>query len=137
MLAISVVVLVSGCAVGQGSVYAVKGFGLIYSHTREPLMINANATKVSGANGSSGSVKELQIQTLRVTWSDNAIGDIARKSGMDTVYYADLEVLRILAIWSTQTVHIYGVSDGDTAYPENLSRKGVDITAPVEDPLPR
>ena len=138
MLAIFAVVLVSGCVAGQGSVYAVKGTGLIFSHTREPLMINANATKVAGGKGSRGSVLELQVQALRITWSENAIGEIAKATGIDTVYYADLEELRILGIWATHTVHIYGVADGDTAYPENLSRKkDVDAPVPVEGSLSR
>lgn len=121
-------------ASGYGGVYAVVGTGLIYTHTREPLMINANATKVSGNNDSSGSVKDLQIQTLRVTWSDNSIGDIARKAGMDTVYYADMETMRILGFWTTQTVHIYGVANGDTMHLEVPSLRGVDPPVQVEGP---
>ena len=136
-MAMIAAMLMSACTAGQGSVYALRGRGLIYSHTWEPLMVNANATRVSGGNGSSGSVKELQIQSLRVTWSDNAIGDIARKAGLDTVYYADLEVLRVLTVWSQQTVHIYGTSDGGEIHLEVPAKKSIDLPMPVKEPLLR
>jgi hypothetical protein len=46
--------------------------------------------------------------TIDVMWSSNAIGDIAKKNGIETIYFADLEVRRILYIWNQYTVHIYG-----------------------------
>lgn len=137
MLALVATLFITGCVAGQGSVYAVKGTGLIYSHTREPLMINANATKAVGGKQSRGSVLELQVQAMRITWSENAIGEIAKATGIDTVYYADIEELRILGIWATHTVHIYGVSDGDPIHLEIPSRKGNDILVPAEGQLPR
>lgn len=96
---------------GHGGVYAFVGTGLIYTHTWEPLTLNANATKVAGSNTeSTGSVKDIQLQSIRITWSDNSIGAIARKAGMQKVYYADMETRRILMFWTTQTVHLYGLS---------------------------
>lgn len=103
-----IAVLMVGCTAGHGSVRAIQGMGLIYSHTYEPLMINAHATKTSGGSNSSGTVKYLQLQYVSVAWSDNAIGDIARAAGIETVHFADVETLRVLTFWETQTVHIYG-----------------------------
>lgn len=129
MLALVAAFALTGC-VGQGPVRGIQGTGLIYSHTREPLMLNSNATKVSDGNGSSGSVKELQLQTVRVTWSENAIGEIAKDAGIRTVYYADIEIVRVLGIWSTQTVHIYGSADGDGIHLKVPVSKG--ITSPPQ-----
>lgn len=94
-------------------------------------MINSNATKVSGGNGSRGSVMELQVQTLRVTWSENAIGEIAKATGIGTVYYADIEELRILGFWATHTVHIYGSTNGDLIHLE------VPAGEVIQAPLPK
>jgi len=38
----------------------------------------------------------------------NAIGDIAKQNGIETVYFADLETMSILIIWNQYTVHVYG-----------------------------
>ena len=125
----------SGCA-GKGPVRGIQSIGLIYSHTREPLMINSNATKVSGGNGSQGSILEFQMQPwVHVAWKSNAIGDIAKATGIDTVYYADLEELRILGIWATHTVHIYGASNGDPVHLEVPSGKGIKAPLPKEPPI--
>ncbi len=45
---------------------------------------------------------------IDVIWDSNAIGDIAKREGIDTVYFVDLEVLKVLGIWSQYTAHIYG-----------------------------
>lgn len=133
--ALMAVVMLSGCVAGRGSVFAVKGTGLIYSHTREPLMLNANATNVDGGKRSRGSVLELQAQAIRVTWSENAIGEIAKATGIDTVYYADMEELRILGIWATHTVHIYGTTDGKDTHLEVPAEKGIKAPLPKEPPI--
>jgi len=117
MLAIITAFALSGCA-GKGPVRGIQGTGMIYSHTWQPLMLNSNDTNVSGGNGSKGSVLELQVQAVRVTWSENAIGEIAKSSGIDTVYFADLEELRILGFWATHTVHIYGAANGNPVHLE-------------------
>jgi len=134
MLTLLAAFVLSGC-VGQGPVRGIQGMGLIYSHTREPLMLNSNATKVSGGNGSRGSVLELQMQPwVHVAWKYNSIGDIAKEAGIKAVYYADLEELRILSIWATHTVHIYGSGNGDTIHLEVPLSRGDEMIKP-EDPL--
>ena len=91
---VSILVL-SGCSTG-----------LIYTHTTRPLDLNLDRTRVV-QTGHQGDVKHVQYR-VSVTWDSNAIGDIARKNGLETVYYADLEILSVLALWSRFTVHIYG-----------------------------
>ena len=41
-------------------------------------------------------------------WDSNGIGDIARKNGLEAIYFADLETFSILGIWSQYRVHVYG-----------------------------
>jgi len=50
----------------------------------------------------------IQFGYSGVAGDSNAIGDIARKNGINTLYYADLETLSVLTIWRQYTVHVYG-----------------------------
>ncbi len=88
---------VSGCAGPRG---------FIYTHTVDPLTRDFHQTPVV-ANEAAGDVKEIQYY-VRVLWSSNGIGAIAKENGFDKVYYADLETLRVLGIWTQQWVHVYG-----------------------------
>ena len=93
--------LLSGCTTG-----------LIYTHTVRPLDLNQDNTPTAEKVGQSD-IRYLNIPLiargqLSFLWNSNAIGDIARKNGFETVYYADIEVLSILTIWNQYTVHIYG-----------------------------
>jgi len=87
----------SGCA-GQ--------LGLVYSHTIEPLSKDFYRTPVV-TDQAAGDVKQIHFY-VRVLWNDNAIGEVAKENGIDEVYYADLETLRVLGIWTQQWVHVYG-----------------------------
>jgi hypothetical protein len=80
--------------------------GILYTHVTNPLDTNMSQTP-SGVDEAEGEVKELALY-VSALWDSNAIGDIAKEHGMETVYYADLEVLRILGVWSKYTVHVYG-----------------------------
>lgn len=81
---------------------------LIYSHTIEPFDLNQNETPIV-LQGEEGDVKELKYSLLDVRWSSNAVGDIARANGIETVYFADMETLEVLfGIWTQRTLHIYG-----------------------------
>ncbi len=83
--------------------------GLIYSHITKPLSVNFSKTQVD-LNNSDGNIKHVHIPFVKVDiiWSSNAIGDIARENGMETIYYADIDNLSILGIWNRYSVHIYG-----------------------------
>jgi TRL (tRNA-associated locus)-like protein len=89
--------VVSGCA---------GPLGLIYTHTIQPLTRDFRQTPVVG-DKATGDVKEIQYY-VRVLWSGNGIGAIAKENGFDKVYYADLETLRVLGIWIQEWVHVYG-----------------------------
>ncbi len=58
---------------------------------------------------SSGDKNELQFRYVTVSWGDNAIGEVAKKAGFQTIHYADIERWSILfGIWSRNIVRIYG-----------------------------
>jgi hypothetical protein len=80
--------------------------GLVYSHTIEPLSTDFYHTPVV-SNEAAGDVKQIHFY-VRVLWNDNAIGEVAKEHGIDEVYFADLETLRVLGIWTQQWVHVYG-----------------------------
>ena len=80
--------------------------GLIYTHTVKPLDINHHQTPIVQTS-KKGDIRHIRYQ-VSVAWNSNAIGDIAKKNGLQTVYYADLEVFNILGIWRQSIVHVYG-----------------------------
>lgn len=83
--------------------------GGLYSHTVEPLTFNKRPTGALGdLRTSSGDIQHIQIRAS-VMWGSNGIGDIARKNGMGTVYFADREQRSIFfGLWQEEIVHIYG-----------------------------
>ncbi len=83
------------------------GMGLLYTHTISPLDLNSNQTPLV-IESEEGDVKHLSYSLVDVQWDSNAIGDIARENGIETVYFADIEFFSILGIWTQDTVHIYG-----------------------------
>ena len=97
MAMLAVVLLITGCATT----------GVLYTHVTNPLDTNMSQTP-SGVNEEEGDIKELTLNNVSFLWDSNAIGDIAKANGMETVYYADLESLSILGIWKQYTVHVYG-----------------------------
>ncbi len=96
--------------------------GILYTNTTVPLDRNFDRTPVY--SGKSGKVRHIHIPIpsfrIDILWDSNAIGDIARKYGLETVYYADLQVQSILTIWNTYTVHVYGTQ---VAFPDDPQEK--------------
>jgi hypothetical protein len=90
--------------------------GLVYTHIVEPLTTDFHATPVV-QDEAAGDVKELRYY-VRVSWSTNGIGAVAKEHGFDKVYYADLETLSVLGIWTQQWVHVYGTRLAPTATPD-------------------
>jgi len=88
--------------------------GAIYQNTIEPLDTNFDRTQVFSErpDRGDGEVKHLALPIayarLHFLWDSNAIGDIARRNGLETVHYADLERLNVLGVWRTYKVHVYG-----------------------------
>ena len=81
--------------------------GLIYRHIVTPLDLDLKETK-QGPRQGSGNIKYFSYTYITFMWDSNAIYDMAKKEGIETIYYADLETLSILRLWHQYTVHIYG-----------------------------
>ncbi|MEW6743625.1 MAG: hypothetical protein AB1486_12790 [Planctomycetota bacterium] len=86
-----------------------SGCALVYQETVVPLDTNFDSTPVftDRTATAEGDVKRIDYY-LSVEWDSNAIGDIARREGFETVYYADIETVSVLGIWNQRIVHIYG-----------------------------
>ena len=80
--------------------------GFLFTKATMPLDINFSQAP-KGSHHGRGNVKHLHYY-VDVMWSSNAIGDIARQNGMETIHYAYLETLRVLGIFNRYTVHVYG-----------------------------
>ena len=87
--------------------------GMVYTHVTIPLTRNLDHTPVPPVSDQ-GRGKMIRITEpftgygLYTEMYSNAIGDIARKNGMNTVYFADQEIFKVLGVWSSSTIHIYG-----------------------------
>jgi hypothetical protein len=104
-VAVAVVVGLSACGM-------VKPMGLVYTNIRLPLTTNLENTPVSKGEPPAGRVLEIREPFsgfgVYAKVDDNAIGDIANKHGMQTLYFADQQVFSILGIWSTNKTILYG-----------------------------
>jgi hypothetical protein len=87
-----------------------RGTGFLYTRTVEPLSRHNKPVQAFSDYAAQGDRKGLEIQNVSVIWDDNAIGEIARKSGLKKIYYSDLETRRVL-FWSRQIVHVYGTAE--------------------------
>lgn len=81
--------------------------GCVFQHTVRPLDINYDASQLHSDAGR-GDVKRFRYSLVDLQWNSNAMGDIAKEHGIETIYYADIETLRVLGIWTQNTVHVYG-----------------------------
>jgi hypothetical protein len=86
--------------------------GGIYTHVTRPLDLNLDHTPVhDGKSGDSWKTLHIPITSglfVQFDWGSDAIGDGARKAGITTIYYADLETLQVLGIWSQRWAIVYG-----------------------------
>ncbi len=80
--------------------------GCIYSHTVAPLMTDFAGTP-AGNGGSSGDIKAVTFY-VSVEWDKNGIGTIAKKHGIEEIYYADIETISVLGYWKQKRVYVYG-----------------------------
>jgi hypothetical protein len=80
--------------------------GFIYTHKTSPLDLDLSQTPMAEKQCESD-IKHFHYY-VDIKWDTNAIGDIARKNGIETLYFADMETLSILGIWKQHTVHVYG-----------------------------
>jgi len=87
--------------------------GLVYTHTTEPLSVDFHGAPVVQER-SRGDIKTFQYY-VQVQWDQNGIGQIAKEYGFEEVYYADLETLSVLGIWTQRWAHVYGKRKGEPA----------------------
>ncbi|MBA3016645.1 MAG: hypothetical protein KJ550_04625 [Proteobacteria bacterium] len=81
--------------------------GRVFKFVRIPLTINLDNTPTTNLQ-SNGKVIKVAIRWFNAEFNSNAIGVIAKKHGLNKVYFADLEIFSILGIFKYEEVHIYG-----------------------------
>ena len=81
--------------------------GAIYTHTILPLTTDLGNTPVVEGPGVRSSLTQVRYSYLDLRAGNNALGEIARENGLTRIYYADVEVFRIL-IWTQTYVRVYG-----------------------------
>ncbi len=82
--------------------------GLIYTNVTQPLTTHFGETPVVQNGYEKGDVKQLRYSYFHLIWDDNAIGALAKRAGFSEVYYADLQTISILGIWTQYRVRVYG-----------------------------
>jgi hypothetical protein len=86
--------------------------GVVYARYRIPLAEDLKQTPnevVIRAGGKVIRIKEpITGYGIYAEFNANAIGEIARQNGIQTVYFADQEIFNVLGIWRHNRVIIYG-----------------------------
>ncbi len=86
--------------------------GAIYNHVTAPLDTNMSGHELDVSSDTGRQfrhgTKHVVINSLRVDWGEQGIGQTAKRHGFKQVRYADVEVLSILGIWSQTWLHLYG-----------------------------
>lgn len=102
---IAAVALMSGCSIGPMS-------GLIYTRIKFPLTKDLNNTPVPLNAPKDAKIIEIKEPFtglgINARLSTNAIGELAKAHGLETLYFADQERFSILGIWTHQKVILYG-----------------------------
>ena len=83
--------------------------GGLYSHTVVPLTFNRNPTEVARSQGqATGDIQQIQFY-VTILVGENGIGEVAKKHGIETIYYADDETRSVFfGLWSEEIIHVYG-----------------------------
>jgi len=107
----AIALLVGGCSTPVGE----NGpSGYIFVHTRVPYTTDLHDTPV---RKTSGVGRILHVEEpfsgygLYAELNSNAIGDIASRHGIKTIYWADLEIFSVLGAWQEHKLHIYGEAE--------------------------
>ncbi len=102
-IAFTFALLLTGCANG-----VLFNNGL-YSHVVQPLTFNREPTEILTANRQGrGDIKHIEY-TVSIQVGTTGIGDVAKKYGMETVYYADIEKRSfVFGLWQQEIIHLYG-----------------------------
>ena len=86
--------------------------GFIYTNITEPLTTDMNETP-RGTRLAALDTKQLKEPITRFNlsaeWDSRAIGDAAKRAGLNTIFYADMKTVSVLGgIWRQQTVRVWG-----------------------------
>lgn len=110
------VVLVLGldaCAAGPPLV------GLVYTHVKLPLTRDLNHTAMPADPPHADRIIEVREPVtglgLSARVNSNAIGDIARHHGIRHLCFADQEIFKVLGIWKSERVILYGTGKESTS----------------------
>jgi hypothetical protein len=81
----------------------------LYKHIITPLTFNREPTELQDATKKGrGDIEHFQYQ-VSIEMGANGIGDVARKHGIETIYYADMEKQSFLfGVWQREFIHVYG-----------------------------
>lgn len=100
----------TGCGAVVKNGHAVL-VGAVYTRVKFPLTTDLNHTPaaVDTGGGKIVRIKEpFSGYGIYAEFNSNAIGEIAKRHGLKTVYYADIERLSILGIWRHEVVIVCG-----------------------------
>ncbi len=104
------ILLLGGCS-SLGGFAGGAPSGMIFTHTRIPYTIDLDNTPVTNIRGS-GLIIHIEEPVsgygLYTEFNTNAIGDIAMRHGLTTLYFADIEIFDVLGIWHHERLHLYG-----------------------------
>jgi len=102
----------AGCA--QVRMPVVPPQGLIYTNVKAPATIdtqlNVDRSELTVGTGEAHYLLEFLITRIGFAWGETSISSVARGAGIDTVHYADYEVMSILGIYQKFTLNVYGES---------------------------
>lgn len=101
--------LLSGCASGIDTPPGLRG--IVFTYKTRPYSPDLNNTSVADMEGSGQVIRIKEPFTgygVSAEFNSNAVGDIAKKRGMKTVYFADMRELNILGIFRRRQLNIYG-----------------------------
>lgn len=84
-------------------------YGGLYTHTVVPLTFNRDPAEVARSQSqATGDIQQIQFY-VAVLVGENGIGDVAKKHGIETVYFADTETRSVLfGLWREDIIHVYG-----------------------------
>ncbi len=110
-----------GCA-GTEHVGVTPAKGFIFTHYRAPM--NCRLEEAPGGPGGVPCGPDLKhgqttahaiilpildtFHILSIGWGDAELDSAAREGGIQTIFYSDYELLEILGIYKSVTIHIYG-----------------------------
>ena len=99
--------LLTGCTIlGQDPIA-----GYLVTHTTVPYTADLHDTPFTGDGRGNTIVrirKPFSGYGIYTELNSNAIGDIGREHGLETVYFADLQTFSLFSVWRSQTLILYG-----------------------------